>query len=176
MPSKKPFKKSISKKLINHLEKHGIKFEIVSHRKVYTGYDLAQTLGEELAKIVKTLLLKIEFPKVQKKKDGYYILAVPASYQADFQKIKKAMKAARVQLANTVALKRLGLEAGSVSPFASLHKVELLLDKSLLNLQKVLVRTGSHTESLRVKVKDLHKLEQPLVAVFGSRPKKKAKK
>lgn len=176
MSKKKSIKKKTPKKLTNHLEKHKIVFEMVPHRTVYTGYDLAQTLGEELSKIAKTLLLKIEFPKVQKKKPGYYILAVPASYQADLKKIKKIMKAVKVEMAPARVMSRLGLEPGSISPFASLHGLELLMDRSLAKLQKVLVRAGSHTESLRVKVKDLHKLENPILGSFGVKGKKKAKK
>ncbi|MBI4133002.1 YbaK/EbsC family protein, partial [Candidatus Uhrbacteria bacterium] len=161
------------KQLTTHLHKHKIKFEIVPHKTVYTAYDLAQTLGEKLGNIAKTLLLKIEFPKLQKKHPGYYILAIPASYQADFKKIKKALKAARVGLAPERVITRLGLAAGAVTPFGSLHKVELLLDRSLANLKEVLVRAGSHTESIRMKVRDLHRLEAPRVSSFGSRARRK---
>lgn len=164
---------AIPKKITSHLEKKQIKFEIVPHKKVFTAYDLAQTLGEKLDKVTKTLLLRIEFPKLQKKKPGYYILAIPASYQADFAKVKKALKAVKVQIAPEKIMKKLGIKPGTISPFASLHKIELLLDKSLVDLKDILVRAGSYTDSLRIKVKDLHKLETPKVAVFGKRSKRK---
>lgn len=163
----------VPKKLTSHLQKHKIKFEIVPHKTVYTAYDLAQTLGEKLDKIAKTLLLRIEFPKLQKKRAGYYILAIPASYQADFKKIKKALKAAKVGLAPERVFRRLGLEPGAVPPLASLHKLELLLDRSLADLKDVLVRAGSHTESIRLKIKDLHKLEKPHIASYGVRARRK---
>ena len=50
---------SIPKKYLNHLQKNKISFEIVPHKKVYTAYDLAQTLGEKLDGVVKSLLLQI---------------------------------------------------------------------------------------------------------------------
>ncbi|MBI4280930.1 YbaK/EbsC family protein [Candidatus Uhrbacteria bacterium] len=157
------------KKIISHLKKNKIKFEIVPHRTVYTAYDLAQTLGEKLDRIVKTLLIKVEFPKVQKKKAGYYIIALPAHYQADFQKVKKALKAAKVGLAPERVMKRLGIQPGAITPFRSIHKLELLLDRSLTKAKEVLVHAGSHTESLRMKIKDLHRLEKPLMGIFGKR-------
>lgn len=163
------------KSIIKHLEKNKIKFEIVPHKKVFTAYDLSQTLGEKLQKIAKTLLLKIEFPKLQNKKPGYYILMVPASYQADFRKIKKALKSTKVELASERIIKKLGILPGAIVPFASLHKIELLLDKSLLNLKELLVSAGTHTESIRMRVKDLHKLEKLQVGSFGSKAKLKKK-
>lgn len=164
---------AISKRLISYLEKQKIKFEIVPHRTVYTAYDLAQTLGEKLDKIAKTLLIKIEFPKLQKKKPGYYVLVIPASYQADFKKVKKALKAAKVELAPERIIKKLKLKPGAIVPFKAIHQLELLLDKSLLKMKDILIHAGSNTDSLRMKVKDLHKLEQPLVGIFGKRFKKK---
>ncbi|MDP3985219.1 MAG: YbaK/EbsC family protein [bacterium] len=164
---------AIAKRLTNHLKKQKLTFDVVPHRTVYTAYDLAQTLGEKLDSIAKTLLVKVEFPKIQKKKPGYYVLAIPASYQADFGKVKKALSALKVELAPERVMKKLGVQPGAVVPFTSFHKIELLLDKSLAKLQKVIVRTGSYTDSLRIKVKDLHKLEQPKVGIFGKRFKKK---
>ena len=164
---------AISKRITNYLDKQKIKFEVVPHRTVYTAYDLAQTLGEKLDKIAKTLLIKVEFPAVQKKKPGYYVLVIPASYQADFQKIKKALKATKVQLAPEKVIKKLKLMPGAVVPFKAIHQLELLLDKSLVKMKDILIHAGSTTESLRMKVKDLHKLEKPQVGIFGKRFKKK---
>lgn len=167
---------AVPKTITKHLESKKIKFEIVPHRTVFTAYDLAQTLGEKLDSIAKTLLLKVEFPKLTKKEPGYYILAVPASYQADFKKVKKVLKALKVELAPEQVMKKLGIEPGTLTPFGSMHKVELLLDKSLGSVRDVLVRAGSHTESIRMKVKDLHKLEQPMVGSFGVKVKRAMKK
>jgi len=164
---------SLPKKLVSYLEKNKVRYDILKHRIAYTAYDLAQTLGEKLGSIAKTLLLKVEFPTVTKRKPGYYILAVPASYQADFKKVAKVLKATKVELAPERIMKRLDIEPGTLTPFGSMHRVELLLDRSLGKLHDVLVRAGSHTESIRMKVRDLHKLEKPTVAIFGSRAKRK---
>lgn len=167
---------AIDKKLRTHLKKNKVTFEIVPHKKVYTAYDLAQTLGEKLDGITKTLLLQVKFPKVTKKKPGYYVVALPANMQADFNKIKKELNALKVELAPERVMKKLGIEPGTLPPVASLHKLELLLDKSLTRTKKILMRAGSLTESVRMNVKDLHKIEKPLVGVFGKKPAKKAPK
>lgn len=162
---------AISKQVASHLKKHKVKFEIVPHKTVYTAYDLAATLGEKLDRIAKTLLLRVEFPKVTKKKPGYYVVALPASMQADFARIKKELGALKVELAPERVMKKLGIEPGTLPPLGSLHKLELLLDKSLSRVQQVLMRAGSLTESVRMNMKELYKIEKPLIGIFGKKKK-----
>lgn len=173
---------AVAKPLLKYLDKAEIKYEIVPHKKVYTAYDLAQTLGEKLDGIAKTLLVKVELPKVAAK-GKHYILVIPASYRANFGKIKKALKAAKVEMAVEKAIKKLGMEPGAITPFGGYHKLEVLMDKALLKAQKALVSAGAHTEALRVKVKDLHAKENATLGQFGDKAKialqavaKKAKK
>lgn len=173
---------AIKKKLLKHLDKGGISYEVVPHKKVYTAYDLAQTLRHSLDGIAKTLLVKVELPKVEKRGE-YFVVVLPASYRANFNKIKKALKAKKVMMATEKAMMKLGMEPGAITPFGPYHKVEVLLDKALLKTKSALVRAGSYTESLRVKVKDLHKQEGITLGQFGDKAKlklqavvKKAKK
>ena len=161
---------SIPKTLKKYLDSRKIKYAVIPHKKVFTAYDLAQTLGHELDKIAKTLLVKVELPQV-KKKGKYVIVAVPASYRADLDKIKKTLKASKVEIAAERALKKVGIEPGALSPFANYHQLELIMDKTLLKARDVIVRAGSLTESIRMKVKDLHKLEGGTVGAFGSKVK-----
>ena len=62
---------AVSKKVLSYLDGKKISYEIVPHKKVFTAYDLAQTLGEELNKIAKTLLVKVELPQLKKKVSDY---------------------------------------------------------------------------------------------------------
>ncbi len=163
---------TIPKKVLNHLKKTKIKFEVVPHRTVYTAYDLAQTLGEELGNIAKTLLVKIELPKVTKGGKRYYVVAVPASYRVDLKAVQKFLKAAKAELASEKEMVNLGMKAGAGMPFVSMYKdVGLVVDKSLEKAAKGLVRAESLTESLRLKIKDLIKSEEALVAKIGSKAK-----
>lgn len=159
---------SIPKEVKKYLEKKGVKYEIVPHRKVFTAYDLAQTLGENLDKVAKTLLISVELPEI-KAKGKYYIVAVPASYKVELDRVKKALKARNVSIAPEKIMKSLGIEPGALSPFAALHNLELLLDKALLKSKDVLVRAGSLTESIKLRSRDLHKLETALSGIFGKK-------
>jgi prolyl-tRNA editing enzyme YbaK/EbsC (Cys-tRNA(Pro) deacylase) len=161
---------TVSKKLLKHLDKGGIAYEVVSHKKVYTAYDLAQTLGEKLEGVAKTLLVKAELPKIEKR-GQYFVVVVPASYRANFQKIKKMLKAKKVEIASERVMDKLGLKPGAITPFAPFHGLEVLLDKALLKTRDVLVGAGSYTESLRVRVKDLHNQEGVTLGQFGDKAK-----
>lgn len=158
-----------SKKITAHLGKKGVKFEIVEHKKVYTAYDLAQTLGEKLDAVAKTLLVKIEMPAVRKKESGYYVVVLPASYNVDLGKVKSQLKAAKVSIAPERIMKKLGIKPGALSPAGSLRKLGVIVDKALLKAEKVIVGAESFTEHLRMKARDLVKTEEAKLASFGKK-------
>ncbi|WKZ28515.1 MAG: YbaK/EbsC family protein [Patescibacteria group bacterium] len=166
---------AVAKPLLKYLDKAEIKYEIVPHKKVYTAYDLAQTLGEKLDGIAKTLLVKVELPKVDKK-GKHFILVIPASYRANFQKIKKQLKAKKVEMAVEKTLKKMKLNPGAITPFGGYHKLEILLDKALLKTKQALVSAGAHTEALRVRMNDLHVKEGATLGQFGDKAKLKLQK
>jgi len=166
---------AVAKPLLKYLDKAEIKYEIVPHKKVYTAYDLAQTLGEKLDGIAKTLLVKVELPKIDKR-GKHVILVIPASYRANFNKIKKSLKAKKVSMAVEKTLKKLDLNPGAITPFGGYHKLEILMDKALLKTKSVLVSAGAHTEALRVKVSDLHEKENATLGQFGDKAKLKLQK
>ena len=172
---------SIPKRVLTHLKEKKIAFETVAHKKVFTAYDLAQTLGEKLENIAKTLLVKVELPKIEKKGTRYYVVAVPASYRIDLKAVQKYLKAVKTELANEKEMVKVGMLPGAGTPFVSMYNdVGLLLDHSLARVSKGLVRAESFTDSLRIKIKDLIKAEEAQVAKVGAKAKmpkaQKAKK
>lgn len=168
MPKPKSKSKPASKKILKHLEKRGVKFEVVPHKKVYTAYDLAQTAGAKLDEIAKTLLVRVELPQM-KKKGQYYVVVMPASYSLDMKKLKKELKAKKAEMAPERVMKKLGLEPGAISPFGSVRDLGVVMDKSLVKAKQALVGAESFTESLRLKVKDLVAIEAPIVVSIGKK-------
>ncbi len=164
---------SASKKITVHLGKKNVKFEVVKHRKVYTAYDLAQTLGTELDKVAKTLLVRAELPALKKKDERHYVVVVPASYYLDLGKLKKALGAKKIELVFEKGMKKFGILPGALSPFGSLRGFGVVVDKGLLKTKEAIVGAESFTESLRMKVKDLVAAESPLVAIIGKKNKMK---
>jgi Ala-tRNA(Pro) deacylase len=139
---------AIPKKLQNYLDKNKIKHEILKHKKVFTVYDKAQTLGRKLGEIAKTLAVKAD--KI------YALVVVPASHRVDLGKLKKILKVKKLEIAKEQALNKIfKMKPGTHVPFGTFHKIPVYIDKALLKNKLVIVSGGSYTESLKMKAKDL---------------------
>src|SRR3989339_551427 len=147
----------ISKKVLAYLEKNGIKYDVIDHRKIFTAYDLAQTLKEDLKKIAKTLLVKAD--------KNYILVVLPAHYKLDLVKLKRALKSKKVSIPNEkMLIKVLKVKMGGLTPFGALHKIQTVVDKSLMNAKEVITNAGSFTQSLKLKAKDFVDLEKAMLA------------
>lgn len=157
----------IPKRILNKLEKHKVKYKVLPHKTVYTAYDLATTLGEELQRVAKTLLVRAD--------RRYVLVTLPAHYRLDLEKLARILKAKAVTIAPEAAIKKLKLTPGTTPPFGSLVGLEVVLEKSLEKAGDMIVRAGSLTESLGMKVKDFVKMESPILGAFGVRTSHKPK-
>ncbi|PIS42831.1 MAG: hypothetical protein COT24_01485 [Candidatus Kerfeldbacteria bacterium CG08_land_8_20_14_0_20_40_16] len=152
----------ISKKILDHLDKNKIKYEILKHKTVYTAYDLANTLKKKLSEIAKTLVVKAD--------QSYYLIVVPAHYRLDLGKLKKILQAKKIEIAKeNVMAKIFKVKPGAITPFGTIHKVGVVIDQALAKTQKVIMGAGSFTESLHLKIKDFLKLENPTKASIGKK-------
>ncbi len=157
--TKKPIKVEkplLSAKISAFLEAQKLKHDIVPHRKVFTVYDLSQTLHVKPNTIAKTLLVKAD--------NVYHVVLLPAHRRLNIEATKKLLQAKKIAIAKEQEIfEKLKLKPGGLTSFGSYHKVATILDKSLLKTEKMLFSAGSFTASVRVKVKDLVKTEQPTV-------------
>lgn len=167
---------SLPAKLQNLLKQRKLTFGVVPHKTVFTAYDVSQTLKVKLSEVAKTLLLKVHAPKKlsregEQPKDAHYVLAVlPAHLRLDLEKVKKFLGAKKVAITSesemTEALK---VKPGALTPFGTLHRLNVIMDKTLLKVSQALFGAGSFTESLRLKVKDYQRTEQPLTGDIASK-------
>src|SRR3989338_8787628 len=90
----------IPKKILTYLAALKIKTKPIVHKTVYTAYDAAATMKAKMNEIPKVLHVLAD-------KKRHIIVIVPASYQVDFQKLKKALKAKKVELANEKVMEKM---------------------------------------------------------------------
>lgn len=155
---------AIPKKLQNFLEKNKIKYEAITHKTVYTAYDLAQTLKVKLQEIAKTLIIKTD--------KGYSLVVLPASMMLDMAKLKKILKAKKIEIAKEGVMKSVfKIKPGTVTPFGSLHKVQVVVDKNLSKAKQIIASAGSYTDSIKIKIADFLKAEKPIQGIFGKKKK-----
>lgn len=149
------------KKLREFLDRHQIKYVTISHSQAFTAQQIAASAhipGKELAK---TVMVKL---------DGKMAMAVlPASFQVDFELLKEATGARRVELADEEEFKYLfpQCEVGAMPPFGNLYDMDVYVAESLTEDREIAFNAGSHTELIRMAYIDFERLVQPKVLTFS---------
>jgi Ala-tRNA(Pro) deacylase len=158
---------AIPKKLLNYLDKTKVGYKIIKHKTVYTAYDLAQTLKAKLGEIAKTLVVKAD-------KD-YVLVILPASRKLDLGKLKKILKAKKVEIAKEKVMKTsFKVKPGAVAPFGALYKVPVFVDRALIRAKKIIANAGTHEDSVIMTAKNFLKaIGEATVGDFASKGKKK---
>lgn len=149
----------ISKTLEKILKQNKIKYEVVEHRKVYTAFDSAETQDLKLTEVVKAVLLK--------GKKNLYIAVLPAGNNCDLKALTKLTED-KVSMAKEKDIStKLKTKVGLITPFGSLFKLPIFIDKKLLKNKKLNIPAGSYTESIILSTKDYLKLENPVTGNFA---------
>ncbi len=156
-----------SKRLLSHLDQAKTGYKLIKHKTVYTAYDAAQTMGVKLDQIAKTLVVRA---------DKDYVLAVlPATRRLDLGKLKKITKAKKVEIAKENVMKNVfKTKPGAVTPFGSLHKVAVFIDKPLLRAKQIIAGAGTHEDSVAMTAKNFLKaVGQATLGDFGGKRNQK---
>lgn len=152
----------INKKILDHLEKANIKYEIVPHKKVYTAYDASQTLKVQPKQIVKSLIIKI--------KNDFALILIGADKNVDFKKLAKQFKILEkdIKIPNEkILIAKLKINPGTAHVFGTLYNIPVLIEKGLAETKEAIFSSGSFTESLKIKVADFIKHQEANVGNFG---------
>ncbi len=140
----------ISKKLLNYLNKTKVSYKTIQHKTVYTAYDLAQTLKRKLGEIAKTLVVKAD--------KAYVLVVLPASHKLDLGKLKKALKAKKVEIAKEKVMTTIfKIKPGAITPFGTLYKVPVFIDKALLKAKKIIASACTYEDAVIMTAKNFMK-------------------
>lgn len=147
----------IPAKVKKYLDSKGIDYEELAHKTVYTAFDAAQTLQKHLKEIAKTILIEADKTHV--------LVVLPADKKIDMAKLRSALKVKNVRIPDEkIMIKVLKIKPGSLSSFGKLHNLEMIIDKSMVSAKKAVLSTGSFTDSVFMKVKDLVQMEEAKLA------------
>jgi len=162
---------AINKKILNHLKKNNIKYEIITHRKIYTAFDASQTLKVLPREIAKSLIIQV--------KKNFYMVILGADKNLDFRKIAKKFKITQKDIkipSEKILINKFKIKPGSAHVFASLYKIPALIDKSFSTLKTAIFSSGSFKESFKIKIPDYLKIEECEIFAFGKSKKFKIQK
>ncbi|MEE9275540.1 MAG: YbaK/EbsC family protein [bacterium] len=151
------------KKLKDFLDSNGVKYVAITHSPAATAQEVAASAHVPGKEMAKTVMLKL---------DGKMAMAVlPASYKVDFDLMKKAAGAERVELAGESEFGEIfpECELGAMPPFGNLYGIEVFVAESLAEDEEITFNAGSHVELIRMFYKDFESLVKPKVVKFSAK-------
>jgi Ala-tRNA(Pro) deacylase len=152
---------SCKDRLEEYLSDNGVPFQVQHHARVFTAQEVAAAEhipGKQLAKVVMAVA------------DGQPVmLALPASYRVDRTKAAAVLGVTEVRLAKEreFAATFQDCEVGAMPPFGNLYGVDVYVDQTLADDETIVMRAGTHTDTLSLRYVDFARLVQPSVGQFG---------
>lgn len=148
------------------LDERDIAFEVIEHRDTYDAQRMAQVIGVGGRHVAKTVLLRANAGYV------YVVAVLPADTLIDWTAASHALGDSHLQLATEVEIceRCPDCERGALPPFGSQFAVKTLLDAAIAEDEWMYFEGNTHHETIRMKVGDFRKLENPLVACFARPP------
>ncbi|UCD64816.1 MAG: YbaK/EbsC family protein [Candidatus Zixiibacteriota bacterium] len=151
------------KKLKDFLDQNDVKYLNITHSPAYTAQQIAATAHVPGKEMAKTVMVKIN--------DNMAMAVLPASYKVDFGLLKEVVGTSNVKLATEQEFKDCfpDCEIGAMPPFGNLWNMEVYLAESLLDDKEIVFNAGSHTELIRLSMKDYARLVKPKVMKFSAK-------
>jgi len=136
--------------LERYLEEQGIAHELVEHDERFTAAAEARASGVEPQDAAKDVLLRIG--------EKYLLATISASDRLDPGKVRDLLggdEHVRLATEEEIGADFGQFELGALPPFGSLLGVDQIVDRRLLQHERVLCNAGDHHTSVRVASEDL---------------------
>jgi Ala-tRNA(Pro) deacylase len=161
---------TISKKVLDYLDKNKYKYEIIEHRTTYTAWDTSQTEKVKPQEVAKTLVLMADKDPV--------LAVLPANRNLDKNKLLKIINAERkkkgernykkIGFAKEAWMKKNVIgKVGATPPFGGLLKAEIYIDSLSAKNKKIYIGSGEYDASIRINVSQYLKTEKPVKGNFS---------
>jgi Ala-tRNA(Pro) deacylase len=142
-----------------YLEGAQVAYELVEHEPVSSAAAEATATHQAPDRVAKTVVLQ----------DGsaYVIAAIPASQRLDLHKLRALLGATkRLQLATEDQIARdfPSLDVGAVPPFGPLVPAAEVIDRSLLDQERILCPAGDHRHSVLVDPQEIVRVTAAKIA------------
>ncbi len=152
--------KNVPEEITTYLTANGVAFERITHPAADSAESYQKTLGTRLEQQAKALFVR--FKKTGAK--GFVIVAIQAQKKADLELIRRLIHANEVRLGTKEQLAEItGCGYGELPPFGKIFSVQLVMDKDLLNEEKVYFNAGSLTSSIVLNPNEIVRLEDPIL-------------
>lgn len=131
------------------LEREGVPYEVVEHERTQTAAAEARAAGMPPSHVAKTVVLRDE--------EGVRLAVVPSSERLDMHKVKLELGSKRLRLVTEqeMAEEFDEFEVGAVPPFGPMFQALELVDRRLLDHDRILCCGGDHEHGVLVDPNDV---------------------
>lgn len=150
-------------RLRQFLDDHTVPYLVVVHSPAFTAQQIAASAHVPGAEMAKSVIAKI---------DGKLCMVVlPASWQIDFDLLRRETRAEQAELAEEREFASLfpGCELGAMPPFGNLFGMEVFADVHLTRDREIVFNAGSHAELVRMSWADYERLVRPKIVDLAAR-------
>lgn len=135
---------------IKFLKKKKILHEVVKYDHKEKGAEFAaRAAGFPLAQTIKTLVVALD-------NNRWALVLMPGDRQLSMKKAAKACGAKRASMADTAAAQRLtGYKVGGISPFGTQKRIEVVIDQSLVDYDRVMINAGQRGIMVQLAPEDI---------------------
>lgn len=150
------------RKLLEFLNKEGVPYSVITHHPTFTSHDTAASAHISEKELAKTVIIKI---------DGKMAMAVlPGSYKVVLDMLREATHSHNVELATEKEFRDMfpECEIGAMPPFGNLYGMEVFMAQSLADDNEIAFNAGTHTELIKLALKDFEKLVHPKMIKFSA--------
>lgn len=148
-------------RVMEFLDKSGIKYEVREHAPVFSAQGLAATEHEHGKYVAKPVIVRA---------DGRHVMCVlPAPQKVDLGRLKEQLGAKDAGLADEDQIGKLfpDCELGAEPPFGNLYDLPTLMEKTLEEDDHIMFQAGTHGHAIRMSMADYRKLVRPRVLEFA---------
>lgn len=148
--------------LENFLKEKNIKYRFIDRPESVGIEEITKKTGIKSSQIVKSLILRDE-------KNNGYLAIIRGDTNLDIKKLKKFLGAKKLGLVSKdEALKYSGYLIGATPPIFHRLPMKVIVDKKVLENEKIIAGGGSRTKLIELEVQDIIKLNEAVVEDISS--------
>ena len=156
---------AIVSKILDLLQANHCWHETFQHEPVRTSEEAARTRpGYTLHQGAKAMIVRVKNPERR-----FVMLVLPADLRFDNAKVKSFLSAKDLRFATEQEIGELtgGVRPGAVPPFGNLFGLEVVVDPTLFENERIVFNAGDRCFSVAMKSEDYRRLFNPQVASFS---------
>lgn len=163
-----PHDASTYDRLIARLDRHNAQYRIIEHPAEGHTELVSPMRGNELGKAAKCIILLV---KLGRKTSKYVLAVIPGNRKLDLSAVKALFGATYVGFASTDVAERLaGSVTGSVLPISFNAELELIADRSLVEVDELFFNAARLDRSVALRTRDYLQIARPRIEEIAIPP------